>query len=1251
MFKRILCAFLCVALLFPLVRVIDVTYATEEATAVYCNWSVVSECRKSGKAPVPEGMEGRVFAGWYEDDACTDPLEFHKTAEGAYAKFVDAEVLTARAQLTKNTEAYWARTGLRLLTSVDSLNYESVGFRVEINGKVQTLISKTVYKTVSSYTKNNTEKYTADEVFSSESKYFMTVEIDRVPNSVFGETITVTPLWKTSDGIVVTGQTRTFTVYAGLDNKLAADKTTYGTVWSAPSTVKIGKTDAKNAIAVSGESALSYTAVCNEYESAQLILSANKAVQSYALYAGDLESNNGRILAQNIDVYVQKYIAYDDAYGTGSNPDPLLPMKTARAYNENSIASAQNGSLWVTVYIPKDTSAGIYTGSFQLVIEGATGTEVINIPVYLQVLDYTLPDTPSAKTLFSWRYDRVAPGELDGSLAMMEEYYEFFQDYRISLQSLPLGTLSGEEIKDALRKYGDKMSTFTLLKTVGDISNNFAVHTALFKEQILAIAEVSEPGNNYFEKTISYSVDEPQAHRVAERDALTAYYQARSATLEECIAEIEQDTTGRFASLKQIDASEWKASIRNIPDIPTMMAPQIKWFVDHKTEDSIIAFLQSINCICMIYSILEESYYNDFLSLCDTYDIDVWWYGSSGAVAPYPDYHIGDKNLLSARTVSWMQKKYDIKGNLYWDAAAYTDEANGTYNEYINVYETPYRSSEQTWPAGDGFLTYPGAPYGVYGPIPTVRLMSIRDGMEEYEILKDIEEYCNEGSFSGTVSVATAMDTIFYKTLYASAIKMNSDGANGLDFTQLREKLLSFAANMGKGLGYTMGEVSRLWSTNYFSCYAESGSTIEVSGASEAGSLYYTGDSYVTITVTNPSGQTASYRQYVGQSISSIAVTTQTSTKIHSTMSSAPKTEQTYNAQENSELLLSFDTYDNITGGSISVSKLLGETKVNTDVRYITEGNGSWMVRPEGDYGTGSGDLPWVRMRCSDTTFGTDDFSAYEKVLLDVYNASNEETSILIDFTAYAKEGTYLSAGERMFVLAPNTWTTCEYPLTDEMFSSYVDLTHPMKYMTLSFPDKKTGRTDSVPTLYIDNLRAVISSTPHQAMSYNFSTGVGFENAKEIGIFRTTQSKNYKVDKSSVAYANTNLAVSASQNGLGSYGMKADVTGSVWPEFRVRLDQTYAAGKEISFWLYAEADETQVGSKTYQVEAFNLLSGTAHVLQNETCAFNTWVRVRIQLTEATEYLRFFVNLDDRNLGTSILGNTPLTLYLDDFKVF
>ena len=151
--------------------------------------------------------EGKVFGGWYTDAALTKTLGKETRSGPAYAKWVDANVLTVKWQITDGTTAESEKTNLRLLTTVDTLKYDSVGFHSDVYGKVEggrEFTSTTVYKKIKSA--ENGEIVANDPtVFSPESTRFMTFSLTRIPQNYYDQIMVVTPFWWTMDGTKVLG--------------------------------------------------------------------------------------------------------------------------------------------------------------------------------------------------------------------------------------------------------------------------------------------------------------------------------------------------------------------------------------------------------------------------------------------------------------------------------------------------------------------------------------------------------------------------------------------------------------------------------------------------------------------------------------------------------------------------------------------------------------------------------------------------------------------------------------------------------------------------------------------------------------------------------------------------------------------------------------------------------------------------------------------------------------------------------------
>ncbi len=107
---------------------------------------------------------------------------------------------------------------------------------------------------------------------------------------------------------------------------------------------------------------------------------------------------------------------------------------------------------------------------------------------------------------------------------------------------------------------------------------------------------------------------------------------------------------------------------------------------------------------------------------------ETWWYPSITTWQPYPTLFI-DELRPTPRALGWLAWRYRIDGFLYWTATHWHEVKDpyrdpGTYNETDAVGN------------GDGVLVYPGGPIGRPGlPVPSVRLLQLRDGIEDHDLL------------------------------------------------------------------------------------------------------------------------------------------------------------------------------------------------------------------------------------------------------------------------------------------------------------------------------------------------------------------------------------------------------------------------------------------------------------------------------------------------------------------------------------
>ena len=106
-----------------------------------------------------------------------------------------------------------------------------------------------------------------------------------------------------------------------------------------------------------------------------------------------------------------------------------------------------------------------------------------------------------------------------------------------------------------------------------------------------------------------------------------------------------------------------------------------------------------------------------------------------------PYWHI-DRPLTVYRVPTWINWQYDITGLLYWSTV--TTVMDPWHNPAFSHYGRHFN--------GGGFLFYPGLPCGIDGPISSMRIKNLRDGMEDYEYFVILEKLAGKQAIRQVVN-------------------------------------------------------------------------------------------------------------------------------------------------------------------------------------------------------------------------------------------------------------------------------------------------------------------------------------------------------------------------------------------------------------------------------------------------------------------------------------------------------------------
>ena len=521
-------------------------------------------------------------------------------------------------------------------------------------------------------------------------------------------------------------------------------------IWSTYSTEKILQNEYERYEDVRFGAAVTVEACKGEYESSQLILTAKQDIRDYTVSVSDLSDGAGNTFsAENILVYHEKYIEITNLYEgngavAGMYPDALLPIEKAMEYGENTIASGNNQGVYLTFNVPVGQEAGTYTGSLTVTYDGAEQS----VPVTLTVHDVTVSQTTHTQSKFNVTFAHYL-GELNSTQDMLDSYISVMAEYRISPGLIMFGNdsnYSDESIAAYARKAYEllqenpKMSTFAVpTPTMTDSGTGLpTLNGSIFEKYLHAIIDVALESYDAHSQTgfdlMSYAIctvsiiDEPDLNNTLDRvpGVANQFENAISGSKQYLRAQAnEKGIPEEFAD--EIEGS--------LEDFPLIVSMTTAWAPDEDVADIITS--------CPLISLYDTAAQRDVYAQQQ----QRWIYTCNQPTSPYPTYHIDD-TLVSARSLSWMMSEYDITGNFYWAADLYQKYVgSGTYLPIDDYYGTAERYERAN---GDGYLLYPGAPYGMDEPLPSLRLEAIRDGAEEYELWYALHENYEKAGYDRT---------------------------------------------------------------------------------------------------------------------------------------------------------------------------------------------------------------------------------------------------------------------------------------------------------------------------------------------------------------------------------------------------------------------------------------------------------------------------------------------------------------------
>lgn len=452
----------------------------------------------------------------------------------------------------------------------------------------------------------------------------------------------------------------------------------------------------------------------NEFEAVQVILRSHASLRAVSATVTDLTDAWGnRIAKEYISLFREHYIRvslpspkspfspgwWPDALIPFRNPDTHVPLAGGRFPSGTfNLEPEYNQPLWVEVYVPADTLAGIYNGVISITMKGRP---VASIPLTLEVWDFSLPHVSSVRSDFGGferaaEFHHVSPGTPE-YLQLVSRYGDSLIGHRLmphlpgstAPSVAPDGTVDVRRIHSAMKHYMDHVGINSWRIPLGphnpfpDTLGKDREGTIRYLHSLYTYME----GHGWGNRTFIYPVDEPHTPE--------QYQQVRE-----------------FAALAHEANRDIKLLLTDTP-IPERLASN--------------GLFGAVNIWVVLFASFDEAAIAKRLAAGE----EVWSYTALvQGNKPVPHWQL-DFSLLNYRIPLWINWRYGLTGLLYWTTTYWKE----TGDPWVNPLSYEHRYN------GEGILFYPGTAVGYGGPVPSIRLKAIRDGMEDYEYLKLLADY------------------------------------------------------------------------------------------------------------------------------------------------------------------------------------------------------------------------------------------------------------------------------------------------------------------------------------------------------------------------------------------------------------------------------------------------------------------------------------------------------------------------------
>lgn len=439
----------------------------------------------------------------------------------------------------------------------------------------------------------------------------------------------------------------------------------------------------------------------NETENFQLVVRSDQSIDGVSITISPFTNDAGD--SYEPTVFQIGYVKTEQE----EIPDQLLPMG-----DSFSLTAGDAQPFFIQLTIPADASAGTYRATVVIAREKETLAE---IPLTAEVWNFALPEAPSSITMFgngyyNLIYDALNITDSDTQTEIKKDYYDFLLSHKISPYSLPYSVL--DDRADAYMS--DPRVTSFLLPYSTD-------------EEILSVYQKISSNPVWAEKAYFYPIDEPTT------DENLQSYLSIVERLSQLYPGFQIVTpfysTTIYGEYEQKDMIDSLAPSQNIwcarSDLFTAKGKTSANYQDGKLSMSYYPTEEEKQVGTLLERLQQQKAEGDKLL----------WYVCCEPLEPYCNVQLTFSGLAN-RALFWQQKALGIDGILYWQTSYWR---NNPEHSLTTAYAYIAEWTDHIF-YGDGQLVYPGELLGFDGPIGSVRLENIRDGLDDFDYLTLAEQ-------------------------------------------------------------------------------------------------------------------------------------------------------------------------------------------------------------------------------------------------------------------------------------------------------------------------------------------------------------------------------------------------------------------------------------------------------------------------------------------------------------------------------